>query len=215
MKIGTTDNRIDEVIRECFKRHVKNGLFDRNFIEGKYEYYSGGRCHSRVLGILVQSIQSMGYITDVERRIKFEEPYRPPRKIRNQWGFRPDITVVDTDDNIVGIIEYETIDATKEHFDQKMEYFKHAIPANSTLQFIIFFPTLTTLRKRPNKWIETKRQKYANPLGEKLKELSNNHPQIDIYYLILDENGFSSKSIKHGDIRDENLQDIWDIEVQN
>ncbi|MBM3236881.1 hypothetical protein FJZ31_11375 [Candidatus Poribacteria bacterium] len=205
-----TDNRIDDVIRVCLERHVIDGLFNDKFIGPDLEYYSGGRCHSRVLGMLVQSIQNMGYITDIERRVKFAKPYRPSEKKRNQEGFRPDITVVDKhDDSIVGIIEYETIDATEALFDKKIEYFEHAIPANSTLQFIIFFPTLTTLQSSPEAWIEKNRQKYAKPLAEKLQELSKKYPKIEIYFLILDEKGLSSKMIKGGDIKYENTENIW------
>lgn len=208
-----TDTRIDNIIRACLKGHVINGLFNRNFIGPDHEYYSGGRCHSRVLGMLVQSIQNMGYITDIERRVKFEEPYCPPGKKRNQWGFRPDITVVDECDSIVGIIEYETIDATEELFCKKIKYFEHAIPANSALQFIIFFPTLTTLQRSPEKWIKKERQKYVKPLAEKLQELSDKYPKIEIYFLILDEKGLSSKMIKAGIIKYENTENIWELQT--
>jgi len=205
-----TDNRIDNVIRGCFRSHVINGLFNRNFIGPDHEYYSGERCHSRVLGIIVQSIQSMGYMTDIERMVRFQDPYRPSGRKRNQWGFRPDITVVDKDDRIVGIVEYETIDATEDLFYKKIDYFDHAIPANSTLQFIIFFPTLTTLTRSPAAWIEKDRQKYVKPLAEKLQELSKKYPNIEIYFLMLDEKSLSSKMIKEGGIKYENTGNIWE-----
>lgn len=206
----TADDTMDNVIGKYFKKYVKDELFNRNYIGPDHEYYSGGRCHSRVLGILVQSIQSMGYITDIQRTIRFSKPYRPPGKERKQNGFKPDITVVDNHNNIVGIIEYETIDAAEEHLYQKIEYFENVIPANPTLQFIIFFPTLTTLQRRPSTWIELDRQKYMKPLADKLQELSKIYPNIDISYLILDENGFSSKIIKHGDIKNEDTKNIWE-----
>lgn len=108
-----TDYSIDNVIGENLKKYVENKLFDCNFIGPTHEYYSGGRCHSRVLGVLIQSIQNIGYIADIERMVKFKRPYRPNGRKRNQNGFRPDIPVVDKHDNIVGIIEYETIDASE------------------------------------------------------------------------------------------------------
>jgi hypothetical protein len=108
----------------------------------------------------------------------------------------------------VGIIEYETIDASEDHLYQKIEYFKHAISANKFLQFIIFFPTLTTLEKPPNSWIEKNRKKYVIPIANELKKLSNDNPKIDIYFFILDENGLSSKWMKGRKIN-EDTQNIW------
>jgi len=202
------ENKIINAIRRCFRDYVERGLFNSNFIGDKLEYYSGGRCHSRVLGMLVQSFHEMDYITDIERKVKFEKPYKPPQKRQNQNAFTPDITVVNNQDEIVGIIEYETIDASRDHLYQKIEYFKHVIPVHKSLQFIIFFPTLTTLGKSPNSWIEKNRQKYVIPITDELKKLSDANPKIDIYFFILDENGLFSKWIKGGEIN-EDTTEIW------
>jgi len=181
-----------------------------DFIGSKKEYYSGGRCHSRVLGILVQSFQSMGFITDIERRVKFSKPYKPPQHKRKQFGFKPDITVVNEYDEIIGIIEYETIDGSNEHLlRKKIDYFDYCLPENKSVEFIVYFPTLTTLKKKPNSWVKLNRQKLKQPIANKLIELSAKYPNVDIVYLILDENGFSSKIIKKGTIEDESTHYIW------
>jgi len=98
-----TDNMINKIIG-CFKEYVKKRLFNQDFIGPDNKYYSGGRCHSRVLGMLIEALQSMGYITDVERSIKFKEAYKPPGKRRAMNQYRPDITVVNNNDKIIGIV---------------------------------------------------------------------------------------------------------------
>ena len=204
-----TERLVGKII-ECFEIYVKKGLFNEDFIGPDKKYYSGRRCHSRVLGILIKAFQSEGYITDVERSIRFKERYKPPERKRAMHQYRPDITIVNENDEIVGIVEYETIDAEEEHLFRKIDYFDHAIPGNPTLQFIMFFPTLTTLDRAPQKWIETDRKKYSKPILERLKKLSEKHSRIDVIYMILDENGISYKIIKDGDIQKEKDNiNIW------
>jgi hypothetical protein len=201
--------KIVETIKEYLIKYVKENLLSVDFVGADKQYYSGGRCHSRVLGLLVQSFQALGYITDIERRISFKDTYKLSDKARGQNSFRPDITICDKNDKIVGIVEYETIDATKEHLEKKVEYFTRSIPAHETLEFIVFFPTLTTLDRKPNKWIEMQRSDLVLPIREKLIGLSKSYPKITIFYLILDENGFSSKEIMDGIIINEAHENIW------
>ena len=175
----TIEKIVEEIIR-IFKEYVDKGLFNVNFIGPQREYYSGGRCHSRVLGILAKTFQSIGYIVDIERSIKFNDPYKPPGRKRAMHQYRPDITIINEHDRIVGIVEYETIDASEEHLFQKIEYFNYAIPSNFDIRFIIFIPTLTRLKSSPQSWIKLDRSVYDRPISKKLEELSKKHPHIHV-----------------------------------
>ena len=205
-------NKTDEIVNkiiECFKEYVNKKLFNQNFIGSYGEYYSGGRCHSRVLGILIKAFQEMQYTVDVERSIKFKEPYKHPERKRAMHQYRPDITIVNKHDEIVGIVEYETIDATEKHLFTKIDYFDHAIPGNPTLQFIMFCPTLTTLKRAPQSWIETDRKKYSEPIAGSLRKLSRKYANIDVIYAILDENGLSFRIMRDGNIQKKYEENIW------
>jgi len=195
-----------------FEKYVKKGLFNPDFIGPNREYYSGGRCHSRVLGILLEAIQSLGYITDIERSIKFERSYKSHNNKRAIHQFKPDITFVNNRDEIVGLIEYETIDASEDHLYQKIEYFGLAIPANRTLKVIIYLPTLTTLKKAPQKWIEKNRKKYIEPIFTKMKSLSKKYPDLKFYFFDLDEEGLSHQLIENGNIIDKQRYNIFEYE---
>lgn len=197
-------------ITDCLKEYIKRDLFNCDFIGSDKEYYK--RCHSRVFGILVQSILAEGFITDIERSVQFKEPYKPPERKRSQRQFTPDIVVVDGQDNIVGIVEYESIDAEEEHIYKKIDYFRLALPANPNIQFIIFFPTLTTLEQKPSSWIEKNRKKFEEPISKKLLTLSKDFPKVAVYYLTLDERGVSSKIVKNGRIENEHRENIWNLE---
>ena len=206
----TTKDDIINTINTVFVKYVKKGLFGSDFIGSDKEYYSAGRCHSRVLGILVGAIQSIGYIADIERSIKFDKPYKPQGRKRAMHQFRPDIAVVNNNDNIVGIIEYETIDASEEHLNQKIEYFELSIPANRNFEFLIYFPTLTTLQRAPAPWVEQNRQEYVKPIFTKIKRLSKLYPHIKFYFLDLNERGLSSRSIKGGNTAEEQVYKIFE-----
>jgi hypothetical protein len=80
MMQGSSDEIIKAII-EGFKEYVQEGLFNTDFIGSDSAYYSGGRCHSRVLGILVQSMQRLGYFVDIERSINFHAPVLGVRSI--------------------------------------------------------------------------------------------------------------------------------------
>ena len=197
---------IDSIIN-TFNGYVKKNLFTEDFIGPKY--YSSGRSHSRVLGILIQSFHKLGYIVDVERSIKFDGPYKPKNRKRAMYQYRPDITIVDKKDAIVGIAEYESIDATDKHLFKKIEYFDYAIPANPSIKQILFLPTLTTLKYAPQKWIETNRKIYMNPIKNRLNLLSQKYPKIDVIYGILDEHGLRFIVMKDGNIELDKKEQIF------
>ena len=197
---------VDSIIN-TFNGYVKKNLFTEDFIGPKY--YSSGRSHSRVLGILIQSFHELGYIVDVERSIKFDRPYKSNGRKRAMYQYRPDITIVDDKDAIVGIVEYESIDATDEHLFKKIDYFDYAIPANPTIKQILFLPTLTTLKYAPQKWIEKDRKIYMNPIKNKLKQISHKYTKIDVIYGILDENGLRFIVMKDGNIKLDKKEQIF------
>ncbi|RMF89753.1 MAG: hypothetical protein D6733_05595, partial [Methanobacteriota archaeon] len=107
------------------------------------------------------------------------------------------------------IVEYETIDASEEHLFKKIDYFYYAIPGNPTLQFIMFCPTLTTLDRAPQSWIEPNRKKYLKPIAKRLKGLSRKYPKIDVIYAILDENGLFFRIMRDGNIQKKYEENIW------
>ena len=74
-------------------------------------------------GIIVKSVHENELIADIERTIKFKDGM----KYKNRSTFRPDVTVVNKKDEIIGIIEYETIDASTEHIEKKLNYFEYAM----------------------------------------------------------------------------------------
>jgi hypothetical protein len=183
-------------INERFAAYVQKGLFSVDFIGPKRAYYSAGRCHSRVIGLLVGELQRLGYTVDIERAIFFSVPKKKgTRKMRQ---FRPDITVVDDADNIVGLVEFETIDATKEHLLEKIDYFKRSLPANPYIRFVIFITTLTVLQSVPNNWIEKNRAMFVEPLTKKLSELSSKFPHIEFCFAFLNDEGVSARVIVAG-----------------
>jgi len=202
-------DQIERTIYKLFRTYIEEGLLTVDFISSKQEYYSGARCHSRILGILIKAFHSLGYIVDVERKVKFHIPFKQNGKSRNMNVFQPDITVVNKNDKIVGIVEYETIDAPEEHLYKKIEYFKNAIPANPTLEFIVYMPTLTTLQTKPNAWIIKDRMKFNEPITEKLKDVSKFNSNINFHYLILNEEGLSAKTINNGVVIGESSEKIW------
>ena len=209
-------NDADQIVKkiiEVFKSYVKRGLFKIEFISGKREYYAGGRCHSRVLGMLINAFQEMQYTTDVERAVEFKLPYKPRGRERTMHQYRPDITIVDDQDRIVGIVEYETIDATEEHLHKKIDHFDHSIPAHSPLRFITFLTTLTTLSRKPQSWVETERKKYAKPLQEMLRKLSKKYPEVYVIFGILDEEGLYFAVIKEGITINTYKENIWKIQT--
>lgn len=190
--------RIIASIVKDLKLAVSSGMFSADFIGPEYEYYSGGRCHSRVLGILVKAIHSLDYYVDIERSISFQTPKN--KGTRKMTRFRPDIAVVDSSDRIIGIVEYESIDATEDHLMKKIDYFKCAIPANDQIKFIIFFPTLTSLPLSPQSWIEKDRPKYIPKIKDAIQELSVTFPEIEFCFAYLSEKGFFSFLIRKGKI---------------
>jgi len=202
-------NKIITSIIDDFTDHVRNGLFSIEFIGSERAYYSGGRCHSRVLGLLVQRLQRLGYCVDIERSVTFHIPKLKGTKKRKMNMFRPDITVVDASDRIVGIVEYETIDATEEHFLKKIDYFERSLPANPDIKFIIFMHTLTTLKKRPNKWIEMDRSIYINPLTGMMSKLSSSFPAVEFCFAFLKEDGITARNILNGIIKKELKKNIF------
>lgn len=192
-------NKIIASITKGFRTYVQQGLFNCDFIGPESEYYSGGRCHSRVLGLLTQCLQQLDYHVDIERSVYFHTPKIKGKRRMNK--FRPDITVVDGKDRIVGIVEYETIDATKEHLFEKVDYFKRALPENPDLKFIVFMPTLTTLVKRPSAWIEKNRSIYVEPLTKAISQLSSVFPSVEFCLAYLNEDGIFSKLIVNGSVK--------------
>jgi len=149
------------------------------------------------LGILVEAIQSLGYIADIERKIKLAKPCKGKGK-GTMRQFKPDITVVNKKDKIVGIIEYETIDASGPHLFRKIKYFGNCMGANEDLEFVVYFPTLTTLRKAPAEWIKKNRHEYIRPILGRMKKLSEYNSNIKCYFLYLDKHGISSSLIIDG-----------------
>lgn len=190
--------RIIASIVKDLKLAVSSGMFSADFIGPGYEYYSGGRCHSRVLGIIVKALHRLDYYVDIERAISFQTPKK--KGTRKITRFRPDITVVDSTDRIIGIIEYESIDATEEHLMKKIDYFRCSIPANDQIKFIVFFPTLTSLSDSPQLWIEQDRSKYIPQIKDAIQKLSLSFPEIEFCFAYLNENGFFSFLIMKGKI---------------
>ena len=193
MRIEPESMKLISEIKKTFAKYESKGLFSVEFISGSPEYYSGGRCHSRVIGMIVEALHNLGYITDIERSIKFHKPFIQTNKgkERKMYQFRPDITVVNEKDNVVGIIEYETIDGAEEHLMKKLKYFEHAIPAYPTLEFVLFIPTLTTLKVKPQSWIEMNRMKFVPPIKKEMEMLQKRHPVVDMVFLYLNENGLN------------------------
>ncbi|MBE0428007.1 MAG: hypothetical protein IBX72_15375 [Nitrospirae bacterium] len=194
-------------ITESFKEYIQKGLFSRDFIGPDQEYYAGGRCHSRVLGLIIQCLLRLGFYVDVERSIYFHTPKINGKRRMNK--FRPDITAVDPADHIIGIIEYETIDATREHLLHKIDYFKRSLPANLSIKFVLFITTLPTLTKRPNTWIEKNRSTLVEPLTNKFIQLSSSFPEVEFVFAYLNEDGIYLNLIINGVIKEKQKNKIF------
>ena len=193
MRIKQKSSRLITEIKKTIASYETEGLFGTEFISGAPEYYSSGRCHSRVIGMIVEALHNLGYVADIERSIRFHSPFIQTSngKERKMNQFRPDITVVNKKDEVIGIIEYETIDGAEEHLMKKLKYFDHAIPAYPTLEFVLFIPTLTTLDVKPQSWIEMDRMKFVGPIKREMRILQNKYPDVDLIFMYLDENGIS------------------------
>lgn len=197
MRTKPQSNKLVAEIKKTIASYEAKGLFSVDFISGNPEYYSGGRCHSRVVGIIVEAIHNLGYVADIERSIKFHKPFIQISngKERKMNQFRPDITAVNKKDEVIGIIEYETIDGAEEHLMKKLQYFKHAVPAYPTLEFILFIPTLTTLDVKPQSWIEKDRMKFVEPIKKEMGILQRRYPGVDMVFLYLNEDGIVHEEI--------------------
>ena len=197
MKIKPQSMKLITEIKKTIASYEAKGLFSVDFISGSPEYYSGGRCHSRVVGMIVEALHNLGYVADIERSIKFHKPLVQISngKERRMNQFRPDITAANKKDEVVGIIEYETIDGAEEHLMKKLKYFEHAIPAYPTLEFILFIPTLTTLDIKPQSWIEMDRMKFVEPIKKEMGILQRMYPDVDIVFLYLNEDGIVHEEI--------------------
>ena len=211
---------IPKIIISTFKKYVKEELFDYDFISTKKEYAACSRCHSRVIGILIEAFRKLDYYTDVERSIRFKEKIDNPndettknKEKRSMMQFTPDITLANGEDEVVGFCEYETIYTREAKLLWKVDYFKNALlnKENKEIKFVVYIPTLPKLDKKPNKKVDKDKSISVEKISDKILKVSKTHQMVYFFYIVLDEKGLTPFIIKGGEIL-ENVEseNIWE-----